>query len=367
MRTLTPGAARRRATTETVRERMATLLAADPPARPPADGHDAGGHGGGGHDADGPGGGGFGSDGNDRDGYRVDGHGSDGHDRDGRSDEPGGDGGPPEESLVGTPLAEWDPGSSLPPGGPPPPAAGARPHQRIHEPDHRPPRSAFTSLLRPALALDRRAVMGLAVLLLLAVAYAVQHFWLGRPQPVQVPVAAASTARAGPDEPVPAGPESSGAAGPETSGVAGPESTGAAVVVVDIAGRVRIPGLRELPGGSRVADALRAAGGALPDTDTTALNLARVLADGEQILVGAPESGIPLAPPGAAGPTSGPVSLNRATPEQLDALPGVGPTLARRIITFRQAHGPFRSLDQLRQVSGIGERTLAEMKPLLTL
>ncbi|MCX5212971.1 ComEA family DNA-binding protein [Kitasatospora sp. NBC_00240] len=210
-------------------------------------------------------------------------------------------------------------------------------------------------------------MLGLAVLLALAVAYAVQHFWFGRPEAVQIP-AASPTVRAGPE--LPAGPARPGqSAEPAqsgqpagTAGQPGSPGGGGVVVVVDIAGKVQTPGVRALPGGSRVADALRAAGGALPDTDTSALNLARVLTDGEQILVGGPPP-----PPGAGPTTRSPVSLNRATTEQLDALPGVGPTLAQRIVAYREAHGGFRSLDQLRQVSGIGDRTYAELKPLLVL
>ncbi|MFD0258729.1 helix-hairpin-helix domain-containing protein [Kitasatospora indigofera] len=221
------------------------------------------------------------------------------------------------------------------------------------------PRPLLRLTLRPAFGFDRRAVLGLAVLLVLAVAYAVQHFWFGRPEAVQVPAASPSV-RAGPEltaAPAQTGPSAqSGGAATEP----GPPEAGG--VVVDIAGKVQTPGIRSLPGGSRVADALRAAGGALPGTDTSALNLARVLTDGEQVLVGGP----PVPP--ATGPTTrSPVSLNRATTEQLDALPGVGPTLAQRIVAYREAHGGFRSLDQLRQVSGIGERTYAELKPLLTL
>ncbi|WP_190209999.1 ComEA family DNA-binding protein [Kitasatospora indigofera] len=222
------------------------------------------------------------------------------------------------------------------------------------------PRPPLRLTLRPAFGFDRRAVLGLAVLLALAVAYAVQHFWFGRPEAVQVPAASPSV-RAGPEltaAPAQPGPSAqSGGAAAEP----GP-SEGGGLVVVDIAGKVQTPGIRSLPGGSRVADALSAAGGALPGTDTSALNLARVLTDGEQVLVGGPP------PPPATGPTTrSPVSLNRATTEQLDALPGVGPTLAQRILAYREAHGGFRSLDQLRQVSGIGERTYAELKPLLTL
>ncbi|GAA2743487.1 MULTISPECIES: ComEA family DNA-binding protein [Kitasatospora] len=202
--------------------------------------------------------------------------------------------------------------------------------------------------LSPAVVLDRRAVLGLAVLLLLAVGYGVQHFWLSRPHPVAIPATTATTSTT-PAEPAPA------------RGGSVPPATTGSTVVVDIAGKVQSPGLRTLPGGSRVADALRAAGGPLPGTDTDSLNLARILNDGEQILVGGP--------PPAVGPSTpgGPVSLNRATAEQLDTLPGVGPTLARRILQYRQDHGPFRSLDQLRQVPGIGARKYEDLKPMLTL
>jgi competence protein ComEA len=124
------------------------------------------------------------------------------------------------------------------------------------------------------------------------------------------------------------------------------------------------PGLLTLPAGSRVADALRVAGGPQPGVDMDGLNLARVLVDGEQILVGSPA---PVGGAAAQPAPKGPVSINRATLEELDALPGIGPSLARRILDFRTRHGPFRSLEQLRQVSGIGERKLAELKPLLVL
>jgi len=206
-------------------------------------------------------------------------------------------------------------------------------------------------MLHPAMMLDRRAVLGLGVLLLFAVGYAVQHFWLARPQAVAIPVSAAVTApavtRTGAGPPGP----------PAASAPAG------ATVVVDVAGKVQHPGLRTLPSGSRVADALGAAGGPLSDTETGGLNLARVLTDGEQIVVGAP-AGQPA--PAVGGPRP-PLSLNHATVEQLDALPGVGPTLAQRIVLFRQEHGGFRSLDQLRQVSGIGERKFGELRALLNL
>ncbi|MEV7187906.1 helix-hairpin-helix domain-containing protein [Kitasatospora sp. NPDC093102] len=247
------------------------------------------------------------------------------------------------------------------------------------------PRFSLFPSLASALALDRRAVAGLAILLLFAVGYAVQHFWLARPETVAVPALAAVAAPSGSEPSVPADTSAAAAsgagAGAGAGGGAGGGGAGAgggagSAVVVDIGGRVHLPGLQTLPGGSRVADALRAAGGPLPETDTRNLNLARVLTDGEQILVGeqAPAPAPAGAPAGASG--SGPpgpaayrpsVSLNRATLEQLDTLPGVGPTLAQRILAYRTSHGSFRSLDQLRQVSGIGARTYAELRPLLTL
>ncbi|MFE2720990.1 helix-hairpin-helix domain-containing protein [Kitasatospora sp. NPDC059327] len=219
--------------------------------------------------------------------------------------------------------------------------------------------------------LDRRAVLGLVVLLLLTVGYGVQHFWLARPRPVAVPTVAVGPmepGQPGPGQEVPGPPEAGPAGTPPAPDDAGPHT----VVVVDIGGRVHTPGVHALPSGSRVADALRVAGGPLPETETKSLNLARVLTDGEQILVGepgpVPATGAVGGPvgAGATGPRQ-PVSLNHATLEQLDTLPGVGPTLAQRIIAFRASHGSFRSLDQLRQVSGIGERTYAEIRPMLAL
>ena len=136
---------------------------------------------------------------------------------------------------------------------------------------------------------------------------------------------------------------------------------------MDVVGRVRHPGLVRLPAGSRVDDAVRAAGGAVPGTDLSGLNLARVLVDGEQIAVGIS----PRVPPasGAGGPSSGGtglINLNSATAEQLDVLPGIGPVLAQRILDWRTQHGRFTSVDQLRQVSGIGAAKYADIRALVT-
>ncbi|MEU9803150.1 helix-hairpin-helix domain-containing protein [Streptomyces sp. NPDC051000] len=196
-----------------------------------------------------------------------------------------------------------------------------------------------------------RTVAAVAVVLVGAVGFAAQQYWSGSPEPVTAPAVVAPAA-----SPTPA---------------ATP-----ARVVVDVSGKVRDPGVRRLPTGARVEDALAAAGGVRPGTDTTGLNRARVLVDGEQVLVGVPAQptagGGAAAGPGSgrgagsgAGSGSGPLSLAGATVEQLDGLPGVGPVLAQHIIDFRTARGGFRSVEELRQVNGIGERRFSDLRPLV--
>lgn len=136
-----------------------------------------------------------------------------------------------------------------------------------------------------------------------------------------------------------------------------------ASIVVDVGGRVRRPGLVTLPLGSRVADALRAAGGALRRSDLVSLNLAAKVTDGQLLLVGVPGASVAAA---GDGTSSGPVDLNSATADQLEALPGIGPVLAQHILDWRTAHGSFRSVDQLKDVSGIGDSTFADLAPLVT-
>ncbi|CAL9435326.1 ComE operon protein 1 [Streptomyces sp. enrichment culture] len=196
-----------------------------------------------------------------------------------------------------------------------------------------------------------RAVAAVAVVLAAGVAFGAQQFWSARPRPVTPPAVVA-----------PAGvPAPSPGAAPAAPAAAGPASP----VVVDVGGKVRDPGLRRLPAGSRVEDALAAAGGVLPGTDTTGLNRARVLVDGEQVLAGVPAPAAPSGQGGPGGPAAGPLSLGTATVEQLDALPGVGPVLARHIVDFRTARGGFRSVEELRQVNGIGERRFADLRKLV--
>lgn len=229
--------------------------------------------------------------------------------------------------------------------------------------------------------LEPRTLTALAMVLVVAVGLAAGYFWTGRPEPVRAPeLVRAAPATAAPVTAVPAGrtgpeQEARQEAGPPPVPPVSPAPSGAEVVV-DVGGKVRRPGVLTLPAGSRVADALRAAGGARSGADLTGINRARVLADGEQILVdvpGAPAGGSGPGPGsgGGAGGTAGggapgtPVSLNTATVEQLDTLPGVGPVLAQHIIDHRTEHGGFRSVGELREVSGIGQRRFADLEPLV--
>lgn len=210
-------------------------------------------------------------------------------------------------------------------------------------------------MLRPSAG----AVAGLGVLLLAAVAVAGVLLWWSRPTGTSVPLVRR--------EP-PAGTSVSGGLS-LPSHAASPAPSGA--VVVHVAGAVRRPGLVELSGGARVSDAVEAAGGATQKADLTSVNLARPVVDGEQLLVlrrgqaGGPVAGA-AGPAGGAGgpggPAGAPIDLNTATLQQLDGLPGVGPVLAQRIIDWRTEHGRFATVDELTEVSGIGERTLADLR-----
>ena len=146
-----------------------------------------------------------------------------------------------------------------------------------------------------------------------------------------------------------------------------PGASSRPLLVVDVEGAVRRPGLVRVRSGARVADAVSLAGG-FRRADRSAVNLAAPVADGQQVLV--PRAGAPPpagaaagAGPGAAG---GPVSLSSATAEQLDTLPGIGPVTAQKIIAFREQHGPFHSVDDLDAIPGIGPARLAELQGLVT-
>ncbi|MCF8606477.1 helix-hairpin-helix domain-containing protein [Gordonia sp. HY442] len=165
------------------------------------------------------------------------------------------------------------------------------------------------------------------------------------------------------------------------------EKSAPAEVVVSVVGLVQRPGLVRLAADSRVADALARAGGARVNADTMSLNLAQIVHDGDQILVGqkgddqvrsavvtsggsSPSpSGTSGTGGGAAGGSGGSgqlVNVNTATEAELDTLPGVGPVTAQSIIAWREANGSFASVDQLAEVDGIGEGRLAKLRPLVT-
>jgi competence protein ComEA len=139
----------------------------------------------------------------------------------------------------------------------------------------------------------------------------------------------------------------------------------AAQLYVDVAGAVRRPGLYRLRTGARVADALGRAGGPTRTADLELVNLAALVADGEQVVVPRRGGVATAAPGGAPAAASGPVHLNSATLEQLDALPGVGPVTAQKIVDYRTQHGGFGSVDELDAVPGIGPARLADLRPLV--
>jgi competence protein ComEA len=142
----------------------------------------------------------------------------------------------------------------------------------------------------------------------------------------------------------------------------------AAKVVVDVVGRVRRPGIAVLRSGDRVVDAIRAAGGVRPGVGLGSLNLAQPLTDGEQIVVGAPVGAAPPASaPVSGAPVTGLVDLNTADETALESLPEVGPVTAQAILTWRSQHGGFSSVDQLLDVDGIGDATLAKLTPYVTI
>jgi competence protein ComEA len=196
------------------------------------------------------------------------------------------------------------------------------------------PRHAASDAEKALAAFDpgRRGVRALALVAAVVLAVAGFLAWRARPQPVTVPPPAVSPVSV----------------------------TASGTLVVAVAGRVRRPGLVRLAPGARVADAIEAAGGALPGTDLAYVNLARKLVDGELVLVG-------VTPPAGVAPASGGLlNLNTATPAELEALPGVGPVLAQRIIEYRTKRGGFRAVNDLRQVDGIGESRYAELSKLVT-
>jgi len=149
--------------------------------------------------------------------------------------------------------------------------------------------------------------------------------------------------------------------------VAKPKAAAPKLVVVDVAGAVRRPGLYRLREGSRIDDAIASAGGATSKAQLGAVNLAAPVADGEQVVVPVRGPGGVAAPSPVAGGTSpsAPLDLNSATLEQLENLPGIGPVTAQKILDYRQQHGAFHAIAELQGVPGIGPAHMAQLKGLV--
>ncbi len=195
-------------------------------------------------------------------------------------------------------------------------------------------------------ALSRAELLGLVALLAVTLGGAGLWYVRSLPRPVEVATVA----------------EDPGAAIPATSASPSPK----AVLLVDVAGWVRRPGVYEFGEGARVVDAIDAAGGARPGAVLQALNLAAPLVDGTQVLV--PREGeSAVAPPVAGGSVAGGlVNVNTATAAELEELPGIGEVISQRIVDYRTANGPFTSVDQLLDVSGIGDAILESIRELVT-
>lgn len=202
--------------------------------------------------------------------------------------------------------------------------------------------------------LQRMHAVVLGVVILAGLVVALVSSGLGRPDVTPVPAGPTPVDAASTDAVIETGTPVPVSAVDET-----PET-----VVVHVAGKVAHPGIVELPAGSRVVDAVEAAGGADDGVDLSALNLARVLVDGEQIVVGVAAPAGPL--PTAGSPTGTLVNLNTATTTELESLPEVGPVTALAIITWRDEHGGFTDVQELLEVDGIGEATLETIAPFVT-
>jgi competence protein ComEA len=202
----------------------------------------------------------------------------------------------------------------------------------------------------------------MSLLLFILLSLAGYWAWSGRPRTVEsVPqvLATGSFASSTPGAPAVGSATVNTVADPSAS-----PATTPVTVVVHVVGRVRHPGVVELPAGSRVGDAVDAAGGVTRPAAASSVNLARVLLDGEQIVVGDDSTSVAAAPaPAAEVPgSSAVVNLNSADAGALESLPGVGPVIAQRIVDWRAQNGPFRSIDELGEVSGIGDSILSQVR-----
>lgn len=214
---------------------------------------------------------------------------------------------------------------------------------------------------------DRRSVVAFIITAILAAGLASAVTWFSRPtaEPVAAPTLTSPSSA----------PQVDGTNGSAASAT----SSAATTIVVSVIGYVASPGLVTLPEGARVADAIAACGGSTPGADLSSINLARKVADGEQIAVGVPGSQTPpgnvadqpavgttSGTPGTSGTSGAKVNLNTAPVGALDSLPGIGPVIAQRIVDFRTKNGAFKTVDDLGNVSGIGPSIMSNVKDLVT-
>lgn len=193
------------------------------------------------------------------------------------------------------------------------------------------------------------AARTIAIVLLGCLALVAWWWWQGRPRPVEeIPTTSVSADAPG-----------------QISVDASIDSATTTMLTVHVIGRVRQPGIVELPEGARVADAIAAAGGLRDERLRSDLNLARLVVDGEQIDVRRRAAKASTTSVSGSSPTPGPINLNTADAAALQSLPGIGPVLAGRIVAWRDANGPFPNIDVLGEVSGIGPALMAELRPLV--
>lgn len=194
------------------------------------------------------------------------------------------------------------------------------------------------------------AARAIAIVLLGCLALVAWWWWQGQPRPVEE-ISTTSVSDDAPGQIV------------EDAPLDGSPTT--SMLTVHVIGRVRQPGIVELPEGARVADAIAAAGGLRDERLRSDLNLARLVVDGEQIDVRRRAAQANATAPDGSPSTPGPINLNTADAAALQSLPGIGPVLAGRIVAWRDANGPFPNVDVLGEVSGIGPALMADLRPLV--
>lgn len=197
------------------------------------------------------------------------------------------------------------------------------------------------------LASEKSSIRSVATLLAIVVGVLLCLVWLNRPQTISEPIVVASGT---PLVPSPVAKNTN------------------LMIVVDVEGAVRNPGLKTLPAGSRIADAIKAAGGLRKRLPTGSINLAEKVSDGQLIVVSSAPNRVDATNASSSqnsGGTAALVNLNSATVEQLDALPGVGPVMSSRILAWRDEHQGFHAVEELQEVPGIGPKVFANLKPLV--